>query len=48
LLFSNLILHHIDESSSKDIEEEVDKIIYHVIKSQMAAVRILAIQKFEK
>ncbi|MFV5694168.1 glutamine--tRNA ligase/YqeY domain fusion protein [Flavobacterium sp. LB3P122] len=45
LLFSNLILHHSDKVHVKDIEEEsLTKLYTMSLKSQMAAVRILAIQ----
>ncbi|MBP6181208.1 glutamine--tRNA ligase/YqeY domain fusion protein [Flavobacterium sp.] len=48
LLFSNLILHHSDKVHVKDIEEEsLTKLYTMSLKSQMAAVRILAIQNLQ-
>ena len=48
LLFSNLILHHSDKVKIKDIEEEALTKLYTMsLKSQMAAVRILAIQNLQ-
>jgi glutaminyl-tRNA synthetase len=48
LLFSNLILHHSDKVQVKDIEEEsLTKLYTMSLKSQMAAVRILAIQNLQ-
>ena len=48
LLFSNLILHHSDKAQVKDIEEEfVTKLYTMSLKSQMAAVRILAIENLQ-
>ncbi|MFV5690814.1 glutamine--tRNA ligase/YqeY domain fusion protein [Flavobacterium sp. LT1R49] len=48
LLFSNLILHHSDKVKVKDIEEEsLTKLYTMSLKSQMAAVRILAIQNLQ-
>ncbi|MFV5684951.1 glutamine--tRNA ligase/YqeY domain fusion protein [Flavobacterium sp. GB2R13] len=48
LLFSNLILHYSDKVQVKDIEEEsLTKLYTMSLKSQMAAVRILAIQNLQ-
>lgn len=48
LLFSNLILHYSDKVKIKDIEEEALTKLYTMsLKSQMAAVRILAIQNLQ-
>ncbi|MFE3872344.1 glutamine--tRNA ligase/YqeY domain fusion protein [Flavobacterium sp. ZS1P70] len=48
LLFSNLILHYSDKVKIKDIEEEsLTKLYSMSLKSQMAAVRILAIQNLQ-
>ena len=48
LLFSNLILHHSDKVQVKDIEEEALTKLYSMsLKSQMAAVRILAIENLQ-
>ncbi|MFV8341562.1 glutamine--tRNA ligase/YqeY domain fusion protein [Flavobacterium sp. XS2P39] len=48
LLFSNLVLHHSDKVQIKDIEEEsLTKLYAMSLKSQMAAVRILAIQNLQ-
>ena len=48
LLFSNLILHHSDKVQEKDIEEEALTKLYTMsLKSQMAAVRILAIENLQ-
>jgi glutaminyl-tRNA synthetase len=48
LLFSNLILHHSDKVQVKDIEEEALTKLYTMsLKSQMAAVRILAIENLQ-
>ena len=48
LLFSNLILHHSDKVHVKDIEEEALTKLYSMsLKSQMAAVRILAIENLQ-
>jgi glutaminyl-tRNA synthetase len=48
LLFSNLILRHSDKVYSKDIEKESLKKLYTMsLKSQMAAVRILAIENLQ-
>ncbi|MFV5687357.1 glutamine--tRNA ligase/YqeY domain fusion protein [Flavobacterium sp. ZT3R25] len=48
LLFSNLILHHSNKVHVKDIEEEsLTKLYTMSLKSQMAAVRILAIQNLQ-
>ena len=48
LLFSNLILHHSDKVQVKDIEEEsLTKLYTMSLKSQMAAVRILAIENLQ-
>jgi len=48
LLFSNLILRHSDKVKIKDIEEEALTKLYSMsLKSQMAAVRILAIQNLQ-
>ncbi|MFV8464277.1 glutamine--tRNA ligase/YqeY domain fusion protein [Flavobacterium sp. LB1P62] len=48
LLFSNLVLHHSDKVQVKDIEEEsLTKLYTMSLKSQMAAVRILAIQNLQ-
>ncbi len=48
LLFSNLILHYSDKVKIKDIEEEsLTKLYTMSLKSQMAAVRILAIQNLQ-
>ncbi|MFV8324768.1 glutamine--tRNA ligase/YqeY domain fusion protein [Flavobacterium sp. ZS1P14] len=48
LLFSNLILHYSDKVKVKDIEEEsLTKLYTMSLKSQMAAVRILAIQNLQ-
>ena len=48
LLFSNLILHHSDKVKVKDIEEEALIKLYTMsLKSQMAAVRILAIENLQ-
>jgi glutaminyl-tRNA synthetase len=47
-LFSNLILHHSDKVQVKDIEEEVLTKLYTMsLKSQMAAVRILAVENLQ-
>ncbi|MFV8269026.1 glutamine--tRNA ligase/YqeY domain fusion protein [Flavobacterium sp. GT2N3] len=49
LLFANLILHHSEKVQVKDIEEEALKKLYTMsLKSQMAAVRILAIENLQK
>ena len=48
LLFSNLILHHSDKVQEKDIEEEALTKLYTMsLKSQMATVRILAIENLQ-
>ena len=48
LLFSNLILHHSDKVKVKDIEEEALTKLYTMsLKSQMAAVRILAVENLQ-
>ena len=48
LLFSNLILHHSDKVKVKDIEEEsLTKLYTMSLKSQLAAVRILAIENLQ-
>ncbi|MFV7236206.1 glutamine--tRNA ligase/YqeY domain fusion protein [Flavobacterium sp. ZB4R12] len=48
LLFSNLILHYSDKVKVKDIEvESLTKLYTMSLKSQMAAVRILAIQNLQ-
>lgn len=48
LLFSNLILHHSDKVQVKDIEEEALTKLYTMsLKSQMAAVRILAVENLQ-
>ena len=48
LLFSNLILQHSDKVQVKDIEEEALTKLYTMsLKSQMAAVRILAVENFQ-
>ena len=48
LLFSNLILQHSDKVKVKDIEEEsLTKLYTMSLKSQMAAVRILAIENLQ-
>ncbi|CAM4014068.1 glutamine--tRNA ligase/YqeY domain fusion protein [Flavobacterium sinopsychrotolerans] len=48
LLFSNLILHHSDKVQVIDIEEEALTKLYTMsLKSQMAAVRILAIENLQ-
>ncbi|MFE3868396.1 glutamine--tRNA ligase/YqeY domain fusion protein [Flavobacterium sp. LS2P90] len=48
LLFSNLILHYSDKVKIKDIEVEALTKLYSMsLKSQMAAVRILAIQNLQ-
>jgi glutaminyl-tRNA synthetase len=48
LLFSNLILYYSDKVKIKDIEEEALTKLYTMsLKSQMAAVRILAIQNLQ-
>jgi len=48
LLFSNLILYYSDKVKIKDIEEEALTKLYSMsLKSQMAAVRILAIQNLQ-
>lgn len=48
LLFSNLILHYSDKVKIKDIEEEsLTKLYSMSLKSQMATVRILAIQNLQ-
>ena len=48
LLFSNLILQHSDKVQVKDIEEEALTKLYTMsLKSQMAAVRILAIENLQ-
>jgi glutaminyl-tRNA synthetase len=48
LLFSNLILHYSDKVKIKDIEEEsLTKLYSMSLKSQMAAVRILAIENLQ-
>jgi glutaminyl-tRNA synthetase len=48
LLFSNLILYHSDKVHVKDIEEEsLTKLYSMSLKSQMAAVRILAIENLQ-
>ncbi|SHM88070.1 glutamine--tRNA ligase/YqeY domain fusion protein [Flavobacterium xinjiangense] len=48
LLFSNLILHYSDKVKIKDIEEEALTKLYSMsLKSQMAAVRILAIENLQ-
>ena len=48
LLFSNLILQHSDKVQVKDIEEEsLTKLYTMSLKSQMAAVRILAIENLQ-
>ena len=48
LLFSNLILHHSDKVKVKDIEEEALIKLYTMsLKSQMASVRILAIENLQ-
>jgi glutaminyl-tRNA synthetase len=48
LLFSNLILHYSDKVKIKDIEEEsLTKLYTMSLKSQMASVRILAIQNLQ-
>lgn len=48
LLFSNLILQHSDNVKVKDIEEEsLTKLYTMSLKSQMAAVRILAIENLQ-
>jgi glutaminyl-tRNA synthetase len=47
-LFSNLILQHSDKVQVKDIEEEsLTKLYTMSLKSQMAAVRILAIENLQ-
>jgi glutaminyl-tRNA synthetase len=49
LLFSNLILHYSDKVAAKDIETEpLTKLYGMSLKSQMSAVRILAIQNLKK
>ncbi|WP_310555298.1 glutamine--tRNA ligase/YqeY domain fusion protein [Flavobacterium sp.] len=49
LLFSNLILKHSDKVSAKDIEiEQLSKLYSMSLKSQLASVRILAIQNLKK
>ena len=48
LLFSNLILQHSDKVQVKDIEEEALTKLYTMsLKSQMAAVRILAVENLQ-
>jgi glutaminyl-tRNA synthetase len=48
LLFSNLILNYSDKVSSKDIEtESLQKLYSMSLKSQLASVRILAIQNLK-
>ena len=48
LLFSNLILKHSDKVKVKDIEEEALTKLYSMsLKSQLAAVRILAIENLQ-
>jgi glutaminyl-tRNA synthetase len=47
LLFANLILKYSDKVQSKDIEKMYYKTILYVIKSQLATVRILAIENLE-
>ena len=48
LLFSNLILHYSDKVKVKDIEEEALTKLYSMsLKSQLAAVRILAIENLQ-
>ncbi|OAB28470.1 glutaminyl-tRNA synthetase [Flavobacterium fryxellicola] len=48
LLFSNLILYYSDKVKVKDIEEEVLTKLYSMsLKSQLAAVRILAIENLQ-
>ena len=48
LLFSNLILHYSDKVKVKDIEEEALTKLYSIsLKSQLAAVRILAIENLQ-
>jgi glutaminyl-tRNA synthetase len=47
LLFANLILKYSDKVQSKDIEKDVLTKLYSVIKSQLATVRILAIENLE-
>ena len=48
LLFSNLILQHSDKVQVKDIEEEALTKLYTMsLKSQMASVRILAIENLQ-
>ncbi|SHM05896.1 glutamine--tRNA ligase/YqeY domain fusion protein [Flavobacterium xanthum] len=48
LLFSNLILHYSDKVKVKDIEEEALIKLYSMsLKSQLAAVRILAIENLQ-
>jgi glutaminyl-tRNA synthetase len=48
LLFSNLILHHSDKVHAKDIEKEsLTKLYTMSLKSQMTAVRILAIENLQ-
>ena len=48
LLFANLILHHSDKVKVKDIQEEsLTKLYTMSLKSQLAAVRILAIENLQ-
>ena len=48
LLFSNLILHHSDKIKVKDIEEEALVKLYTMsLKSQLAALRIVAIENLQ-
>ena len=48
LLFANLILHHSDKVKVKDIQEDsVTKLYTMSLKSQLAAVRILAIENLQ-
>jgi glutaminyl-tRNA synthetase len=47
LLFANLILKYSDKVQSKILKRCINKIILYVIKSQLATVRILAIENLE-